>query len=255
MQIDQHCFIVTGGSTGLGAATARLLASLGARVLIADLNVEAGEHLAAQLGASARFKRADVTSESDMLAALSELKSEWGELHGVVHCAGIIGAARVLGKQGPHDLALFEKIVRVNLVGTFNVARLAAAAMAENSPGADGERGVIVMTSSVAAMEGQIGQAAYAASKGGVASLALPLARELARVGIRVVAIAPGAFATPMVLGLDATVQESLAAQVPFPPRLGRPEEFAALARHILENAMLNGSVIRLDGALRMAGK
>ncbi len=190
-----------------------------------------------------------------MRAAIHVVRARWGELNGVVHCAGVIGGARIAGKTGPHDLALFERIVRVNLVGTFNVLRLAAAAMSDNRPDAEGERGAIVLTASVAAFDGQIGQAAYAASKGGVASLVLPAARELARFGIRVVAIAPGVFETPMVLGLDAAMQESLAAQAPFPPRLGRPDEFASLAQQILENPMHNGSVIRLDAAIRMAGK
>ncbi len=255
MQIANHAFLVTGGGSGLGAATARLLASLGANVLIADLNAETGQQLASELGTSTRFVPADITSETDVSQAIDEAERNWGTLHGLVHCAGIIGAGRVLGKQGPHDLALFEQIIRVNLTGTFNVARLAAAAMAKNEPNDEGERGVLVLTSSVSAFDGQIGQAAYSASKGGVASLALPMARELARFGIRVVAIAPGVFDTHMVQGLDAAIQESLASQVPFPPRLGRPPEYAALARHIIENVMLNGTAIRLDGAIRMAGK
>ena len=255
MQIAKHTFLVTGGGSGLGAATARLLAGLGAHVVIADLNAETGRQLAGELGAGARFVRADITSEAEVRQAIDEAMRTSGALHGLVHCAGIIGAGRVLGKQGPHDLALFEQIIRVNLTGTFNVARLAVEAMAKNEPNDDGERGVLVLTSSVSAFDGQIGQAAYAASKGGVASLALPMARELARFGIRVVAIAPGVFDTHMVQGLDATLQESLASQVPFPPRLGRPPEYAALARHIIENPMLNGTAIRLDGAVRLAGK
>ena len=255
MQIAKHTFLVTGGGSGLGAATARLLASLGGHVIIADLNADTGQQLASELGSSTRFVRADITSESEVRQAIDEAERNWGALHGLVHCAGIIGAGRVLGKQGPHDLTLFEQIIRVNLTGTFNVARLAVEGMAKNEPNDEGERGVLVLTSSVSAFDGQIGQAAYAASKGGVASLTLPMARELARFGIRVAAIAPGVFDTHMVQGLDATLQESLAAQVPFPPRLGRPPEYAALARHILENPMLNGTTIRLDGAMRMAGK
>jgi NAD(P)-dependent dehydrogenase (short-subunit alcohol dehydrogenase family) len=255
MQIRDHAFLITGGSSGLGAATARRIIELGGNALLVDLAEAEGRRMADELGSAARFVRADVTSEAEMQNAVDEARREWGELRGVVHCAGVIGGARVVGKQGPHQLALFERIVRVNLVGTFNVARLAAAAMTANLPEADGERGVLVLTSSVAAFDGQIGQAAYASSKGGVASLALPMARELARFGIRVVAIAPGVFETPMVLGLDAAVQQSLAAQAPFPARLGRPEEFALLAQQIIENRMLNGAVIRLDAAIRMAGK
>ncbi len=202
-----------------------------------------------------QFVRTDVTSEQDVGRAIDTAQKSLGPLSGVVQCAGILGAARIVGKQGPHDLALFRRVVEVNLIGTFNVMRLAAAAMASNQPNAEGERGVIVNTASVSAFEGQIGQAAYSASKGGVASLTLPAARELARFGIRVVAIAPGVFETPMMTALAAEAQAALAAQVPFPPRMGRPEEFAALVRAIVENPMLNGSVVRLDGALRMGAK
>lgn len=255
MRIAGSGFLVTGGSSGLGAAAARELIAAGGSVVVADVNAEAGGKLAGELGERAHFVRVDVTSEAEVQAAVDEAVRRYGGLHGLVHCAGIIGASRVLGKQGPHDLALFEQVIRVNLTGTFNVARLAAAAMANNAPHADGERGVLVLTASVSAFDGQIGQAAYSASKGGVASLTLPMARELARFGIRVVSIAPGVFDTHMVQGLDAALQASLAAQVPFPPRLGRPAEFAALARHIVENVMLNGTTIRLDGAMRMAGK
>jgi NAD(P)-dependent dehydrogenase (short-subunit alcohol dehydrogenase family) len=255
MQVSNHAFLVTGGGSGLGAATARDLVARGGRALIVDVAETEGRRVADALAPSAHFVRADVTSEAEMRRAFDETPSEWGELRGVIHCAGVIGAARVVGRDGPHDLALFERIVRVNLLGAFNVARLAAAVMAEASPLEDGERGVIVLTSSVAAFDGQIGQAAYAASKGAVASLVLPMARELARVGIRVVAIAPGVFATPMVLGLDPAAQRSLAGQAPFPARLGHPEEFALLVAQIVENRMLNGTVIRLDAALRMSGK
>ena len=255
MQISNHAFLVTGAGSGLGAATARHIVAHGGRALLVDLAEAAGRQVADGIGPSARFVRADVTSEDEVRGALAELPREWGELRGLVHCAGVIGASRVVGRDGPHDLALFERIVRINLSGTFNVARLAAATMSQNSPLADGERGVVVLTSSVAAFDGQLGQAAYAASKGGVASLVLPMARELARFGVRVVAIAPGVFETPMVLGLDSTVQQSLAAQAPFPARLGRPEEFAQFAAQIIENPMLNGAVLRLDAALRMSGK
>ncbi len=255
MHLPGNTFLITGGSSGLGAGCARHLAAGGANVVIADLNAEAGEKLAAELGAAARFALADVTDELAVSRAIERAKQTFGALHGAIHCAGILGAGRVVGKEGPHDLALFEKVVRVNLVGTFNVVRLAAAAMAGNEPNAEGERGVIITTASVAAFDGQIGQAAYSASKGGVASMTLPIARELARFGIRIVSIAPGAFETPMVSHLPDAMQQSLASQVPFPPRLGRPSEYAQLARQIIENPMLNGTIIRLDGAMRMGPK
>jgi len=255
MNLRGSTFLITGGSSGLGAACARRFVGQSARIVLADLNQEAGEKLASELGQQARFIHTDVTSAESVEQAIAGGVAAFDKLDGVIHCAGILGAARVLGKDGPHDLALFRRIIEVNLVGTFNVVRLAAAAIAKNEANADGERGVIVLTSSVAALEGQIGQAAYAASKGGVAALTLPVARELARFGIRVVSIAPGVFETPMMEGLSATAQQELAAQVPFPPRLGRPDEFAALSQQIVENPMLNGAVIRLDGALRMAPK
>ncbi|HEV2973043.1 MAG TPA: SDR family NAD(P)-dependent oxidoreductase [Pirellulales bacterium] len=255
MQIPSHTFLITGGSSGLGAACARLLASLGANVVIADLNEPAGERVAGELGASARFAKTDVTDEAQVSAAIEVAVSSFGRLDGAVSCAGILGAARIVGKSRPHDLQLFSRIVQVNLIGTFNVLRLAAAAMAANPPAADGERGIVINTSSVAAFEGQIGQAAYAASKGGVASLTLPAARELARFGIRVMAIAPGMFDTAMMSAAPDEVRSSLIDRIPFPSRPGRPEEFASLVREIIENRFLNGSVIRLDGALRMAAK
>src|SRR5262245_28410714 len=254
MQLAQHSFLVTGGASGLGAGCVRRFASQGASVVIADVNDQAGQALAQELGTKAKFMRTDVTDESSVLQAIDAALS-FGALSGVVQCAGIIQGEKILGKDKPHSLAAFAKIVNVNLVGTFNVLRLVAAAMAQNTPTAGGERGVIINTSSVAAFEGQIGQAAYAASKGGVASLTLPAARELARQGVRVIAIAPGIFDTPMLAGLPEPVRTSLGQQTPFPPRLGRPEEFAALAQHIIENEMLNGTVIRLDGAIRMAPK
>ncbi len=223
--------------------------------MVADLNDATGVTLCGELGANTRFAHTDVANAEQVQAAIAVATSQFGRLDGVVSCAGIIGAGRMVGKNGPHDLALFERVVRVNLIGTFNVLRLAAAAMTTNSPSADGERGVIINTSSVAAFEGQLGQAAYSASKGGVAALTLPTARELAKFGIRVVAIAPGVFETPMMAGVTPEVRESLVEQCVFPPRLGRPEEFARLARQIIENPMLNGSVIRLDGALRMGSK
>lgn len=255
MDIASHSYLVSGGSSGLGAACVRMLAGAGGRVALADLNRDAGEKLAAELAPNVRFFLADVTDESSVHNAVTAAVRDWGGLHGAIQCAGIVLAERVLGKSGPHPLASFNKVVQVNLVGTFNVARLAAQAMTNNPPGPGGERGVVINTASVAAFDGQIGQAAYAASKGGVAAMTLPLARELARWGIRVMAIAPGIFDTPMLAGLPEPARQSLGQQVPFPPRLGRPDEFAALVRHIIENDMLNGAVIRLDGGLRMAAK
>jgi NAD(P)-dependent dehydrogenase (short-subunit alcohol dehydrogenase family) len=255
MQISDRTFLVSGGGSGLGAACVRMLAGLGGRVVVADLNRDAGERLAAELGDRVRFAATDVTDESTVRAAVDVAVTQLGGLHGAVCCAGIGVAAKLLGKEGPHDLAAFQKTIHINLVGTFNVLRLAAAAMANGTPGPDGERGVVVMTASVAAFEGQIGQVAYSASKGGVVAMTLPAARELARSGVRVVTVAPGTFDTPLLAGLPEPARQSLAQQVPFPSRLGRPDEFAALVRHIIENAMLNGEVIRLDGALRMGPK
>jgi NAD(P)-dependent dehydrogenase (short-subunit alcohol dehydrogenase family) len=253
VEIAGKAFLISGGGSGLGAATARALVAAGGRVVLADVDAAAGERTAAELGAAARFAQTDVTDEGQVGAAVALAVDSFGALHGAVNCAGIGGGARVLGKDGPMPLAHFQRIVGVNLVGTFNVIRLAAAAMQGNAPGDGGERGVIVNTASVAAYDGQIGQAAYAASKGGVVGMTLPIARELARFGIRVMAIAPGTFDTPMVARLPEEVRRSLGEQVPFPSRLGRPEEYAALVRHIVENQMLNGEVIRLDGAIRMA--
>ncbi len=245
MEIRGRTFLVTGGGSGLGAATARRLAAGGANVVVADL--EGGE-----VGDDFRFVETDVTDEESVQAAV-DAALELGGLNGAINCAGVAAAEKVLGKEGPHSLASFTRVVQINLVGTFNVIRLAAAAMQENEPAAEGERGVIVNTASVAAYDGQIGQAAYAASKGGVVSLTLPVARELADSGIRVVAIAPGIFETPMMAALPEKARESLGKQTPFPARLGRPDEYAALVQHIIENEMLNGEVIRLDGAIRMA--
>ncbi len=255
MEIADKVFLVSGGGSGLGAATARMLVSQGARVVIADINPTAGEPMAADLGADARFVRTDVGDAASVQAAVDMAVGEFGGLHGVVNCAGLAIAERVVGKSGPHDLDLFARVVRVNLIGSFNVIRLAAAVMIGNVPGPDGERGVIVNTASVAAYDGQIGQAAYAASKSGVVGMTLPVARELARFGIRVMSIAPGIFDTPMLAGLPEPARQSLGQQVPFPSRLGQPAEYAALVRHIIENQMLNGEVIRLDGAIRMAPK
>lgn len=256
MDLATSSVMVTGGSSGLGAGCVRRFAAAGARVILADVNRTAGEALAGELGDNVTFAPTDVTSESAVNQALKLATAVADRpLRGVVNCAGILAASRVVGREGPHDLELFRRVIEVNLIGTFNVLRLAAAAMTGNGPNDDGERGVIVSTSSVAAFEGQLGQAAYSASKGGVASMMLPIARELGKQGIRVVAIAPGVFGTPMMEAMPDKVRESLEAQVPFPPRLGRPDEFAALVEHIFANAMLNGSTLRLDGAVRMAAR
>ncbi|MCV3734891.1 3-hydroxyacyl-CoA dehydrogenase [Rhizobium sp. TRM96647] len=252
MLIGGKSFIVTGGGSGLGAAVAGMLAGEGANVVIADVNAEAGARTAAELGDAAAFLRTDVTQEQDAQAAVDMAIARFGHLHGLVNCAGVAPGEKVIGRDGPHRLDSFARTVAINLIGTFNMIRVAAAAIANEAPDQDGERGVIVSTASVAAFDGQIGQAAYAASKGGVAAMTLPIARELARHGIRVVTIAPGIFETPMMAGMPKEVQDALGKSVPFPPRLGRPPEFAALVRHICENVMLNGEVIRLDGALRM---
>lgn len=255
MQIKDKVFLVTGAGSGLGAATARVLAEAGAKVVLADLNVAAGEKLASELGAMTCFVETDVASESSAVNAKNTAISRFGALHGLVNCAGIAPAEKVLGKEGPHRLESFAKVININLIGTFNMIRLAAEAMMNNEPDAGGERGVIVNTASVAAYEGQLGQAAYAASKGGIVALTLPVARELARGGIRCVTIAPGIMETPMLLGMPPEVQESLGKMVPFPSRMGKPAEYAALVRHIAENSYLNGEVIRLDGAIRMGVK
>ncbi|HZT81720.1 MAG TPA: 3-hydroxyacyl-CoA dehydrogenase [Gemmataceae bacterium] len=255
MRIENNTFLVTGGSSGLGAACVRMLAGAGGNVVIADLAREGGEKLAAELGPRVRYVHTDVTSEASAAGAVLAATEGFGGLNGLITCAGIGLAERVLGKHGPHPLDKFTRVIHVNLVGTFNVLRLAAEAMSKGTPNEAGERGVVVCTASVAAFDGQIGQAAYSASKGGVVAMTLPVARELARFGIRVVTIAPGIFDTPLLAGLPEAARASLGQQVPFPPRLGRPDEFAALARHIIENEMLNGEVIRLDGALRMAAK
>lgn len=255
MQIENSTFVVTGGSSGLGEATVELIVAGGGNAVIADVNRAAGEALAAKLGQRARFAECDVTSEEHGKRTIALAREAFGGLQGLVNCAGVGVPAKVLGKDGPHPLDRFTKIVGINLVGTFNMIRLAAEAMAAGSPNAAGERGVIVNTASVAAYDGQIGQPAYAASKAGVVGMTLPIARELARFGIRVVTIAPGLFETPMMAGLPPEAQASLAQQVPFPSRLGKPREFAQLVGQIVENEMLNGETIRLDGAIRMAPK
>ena len=253
MQIKNRVFIVTGGGSGLGAAVARTLVANGAQVVVADINRAAGEAIAVELGDNLRFAPTDVTSEADGKAAVQLALDSFGHLHGLVNCAGVAPGEKVLGREGPHRLESFARAVSINLIGTFNMVRLAADAIVKEMPGEDGERGVIVNTASIAAYDGQIGQAAYAASKGGVLALTLPIARELARYGVRVVTIAPGIFETPMMADMPQDVQDSLGKSVPFPSRLGRPPEYAALVQHICENTMLNGEVIRLDGALRMA--
>lgn len=255
MKIQGSVFLVTGAASGLGAGTARSLVAAGANVVMADMNAAQGSALSGELGASTRFVAVDVTREAQIQAAIDTAVSTYGRLDGLVNCAGIVLGERVLGRDGPHRLDAFKRVIEVNLIGTFNAIRLAAAVMAKNSPGESGERGVIVCTASVAAFDGQIGQAAYTASKAGVAGMTLPIARELARTGIRIVTIAPGIFDTAMVGGFDDALKASLSAQVPFPSRLGRPDEYAALVSHIIENQMLNGETIRLDGAIRMGPK
>jgi len=253
MQIESANILVTGAASGLGEAVARYLVGRGARVLLADLNSEAGEALATELGESACFVTTDITREDEARRAIETLRERWGDLNGLVNCAGIPGAARVLGRDGVHDLDRFARAIQVNLIGTFNMIRLAAEAMQHSTPNDHLEQGVIVNTASVAAYDGQIGQAAYSASKGGIVSMTLPIARELANFGIRVMTIAPGLFKTPMMGALPEEVQQSLGESVPFPARLGEPSEFALLVGQIFDNPMLNGEVIRLDGALRMA--
>lgn len=255
MRIQGGVFLVTGGASGLGAGTARFLAAKGARLILADLNTGAGNALAAELGANAHFVATNVTDEDSGRAAVRQAVSTYGHLDGLINCAGIVHGEKVVGKDGVHSLDAFRRVVEINLVGTFNMTRLAAQVMANNEPNASGERGVIINTASVAAFDGQLGQAAYAASKGGIVAMTLPIARELARSGIRVMTVAPGIMETPMLLGMAPEVQDALGKMVPFPSRLGKPEEFAALAAHIVENAYLNGEVIRLDGAIRMQPK
>ena len=255
MRLEGRTILVTGGASGLGGATTDMIVAAGGHAIILDVNEQTGQARAAEHGDAVRFVRADVTSDAEVQRAVETATRQFGRLDGVVNAAGIAVAERVLPKEGPQPLAHFARTIQINLVGTFNVIRLAAAAMATNEPLASGERGVIVNTASVAAFDGQIGQAAYAASKGGIVGMTLPIAREFARMGIRVMTIAPGTFDTPLLAGLPDAARQSLAQQVPFPSRLGRPDEYAALVRHIFENEMLNGEVIRLDGAIRMAPK
>jgi NAD(P)-dependent dehydrogenase (short-subunit alcohol dehydrogenase family) len=253
MNLKDKIAVITGGSSGLGGATTREFAAGGAKIVILDLPSSLGPKLAESFGADGLFVAADVASEADTANAIADATARFGTVHIAVNCAGIGRAHRTIGKDGPHPLDLFSQVIQVNLVGTFNVIRLAAHQMAKNAPNPDGECGVIINTASIAAYDGQIGQAAYSASKGGVVGMTLPIARDLASMGIRVCTIAPGTFDTPMLATLPEAARKALGAQVPFPSRLGQPAEFAALARHIVENAMLNGETIRLDGALRMA--
>lgn len=256
MNYDNRTFLVTGGSSGLGGATASMLVEKGANVVILDINEETGKAKEAELGANSRFVKTDVTSEADVMAAIEVANNTFTGVHGVINAAGIAVMGKVLDREGnPHPLDSFARGININLIGMFNVLRLAAQSMAKNEPTEDGERGIIINTASVAAFDGQIGQASYSASKSGVVGMALPIARELARHGIRICTIAPGIFETPMLAELPEEVRDSLGKMVPFPPRLGKPSEFAAMAGHIIENVVLNGEVIRLDGAIRMAAK
>jgi NAD(P)-dependent dehydrogenase (short-subunit alcohol dehydrogenase family) len=255
MQINNKTFVVSGGASGLGEATSRMIVEQGGKVLILDINEASGQALASELGPNAFFQSTDITNETQVLEALTAGKKELGSIDGLINCAGLGPAQKILGRKGVHELSFFERIIKVNLIGSFNTLRLVADELQKNEPNELGERGVIINTASVAAFEGQIGQAAYSASKGGIVSMTLPIARELSAHGIRVMAIAPGIFETPLLAAYTQEVRDSLGAQVPFPPRLGKPEEYAFLVRHIIENPMLNGEVIRLDGAIRMAAR
>lgn len=255
MQVKDKIFIVTGGGSGLGAAAARMIVENGGHVVIADINEAAGLAQVSELGGNARFAKTDVADETSAIAAVDFTLASFGKLNGLINCAGICPGEKVVGRDGPHALGSFSRAVTINLIGSFNMLRLAATAMSKGEADEGGERGIIINTASIAAFDGQIGQAAYAASKGGIVGMTLPIARELARFGIRVMCIAPGIFATPMMQAMPQEVQDSLAKLVPFPPRLGQPREFAALCHTIVENTMLNGEVIRLDGAVRMAAK
>jgi len=254
MQIEKNVFIVTGGASGLGGAVSQMIAANGGQVVIADVQADKGESMARELGATARFIRCDVMSERDAQEVV-EAASALGHLRGLINCAGVAIGEKTVGKDGPHALPSFARVIGINLIGTFNMIRVAADAMSKLDATGDGERGVLINTASVAAYDGQIGQAAYAASKGGVVGMTLPIARDLARQGIRCVTIAPGLFATPMLLGMPQEVQDALGKQPPYPSRLGRPDEYAALAKHVIENVMLNGETIRLDGAIRLPPK
>lgn len=252
MEIKEKTFVISGGASGLGFATAELLIQSGAKVVLLDINEQLGQHAEGILGHNALFIHCDITSEEQVQNAVNLAKSQFGSLHGIINCAGVGPAKRVVGKEGPHALEAFQKVVQVNLFGTFNTLRLVANEMQHNDWNVDGERGIVINTASVAAFDGQIGQAAYAASKGGIVAMTLPIAREFARMGIRVNCIAPGIFETPLLKNLSQEVQDSLAQQIPFPKRLGKPAEFAQLVKQMIENTMLNGEVVRLDGGIRM---
>lgn len=255
MNIKNKTFLVTGGASGLGFATAQMIVKNGGNAVLLDINTITGEQATIELGQNTKFIKTDVSNEEQVQNAIDTAVSTFAGLHGIVNCAGVGPAMRVVGKNGPHSLDFFSKVININLIGTFNVIRLATNIMQNNETGESGERGVIINTASVAAFDGQIGQAAYAASKGGIVAMTLPIARELARMGIRVMTIAPGIFETPLLASLPTEAQESLGKQVPFPSRLGKPDEYASLVKHIIENQMLNGEVIRLDGAIRMNAK
>lgn len=255
MKLSQHTFIITGGASGLGLATVSMIIAHQGNAVILDINEEKGLSAEQQFGSNCLFIKTDISNEAEVIKAIAIVKETFGHISGLINCAGMGPAKRVVGKEGPHPLAFFEKAIQVNLVGTFNTIRLVANEMQHNAENEGGERGVIINTASVAAFDGQIGQAAYSASKGGIVSMTLPIAREFARMGIRVMCIAPGIFETPLLSGLPEEAQESLGKQVPFPNRLGKPSEFAELVKHILTNEMLNGEVIRLDGAMRMGAK
>ncbi|MBK7647476.1 MAG: 3-hydroxyacyl-CoA dehydrogenase [Betaproteobacteria bacterium] len=254
MQIKDNVFVVTGGASGLGAATARMIVAGGGKVVLVDVNEQAGPAMEAELGSNARFVQTDVTSDESARNAFA-VATSMGQLRGLVNCAGVAPAEKVVGKEGAHKLDSFTRTISINLIGSFNMIRLAAEIMSASAPDETGERGVIVSTASVAAFDGQLGQAAYAASKGGVVAMTLPIARELARAGIRVMTIAPGIMETPMLMGMPPEVQDALGKMVPFPSRMGKPSEYAALVQHIFANQYLNGEVIRMDGAIRMAAK
>ncbi|GGD76556.1 3-hydroxyacyl-CoA dehydrogenase [Emticicia aquatilis] len=255
MKIENNTFLITGGASGLGFATAKMIVENGGNAVLLDVNEEAGTTAQSNLGTKSKFIKTDVTNEVQVQSAVSQSIEAYGSVEGIINCAGVGPAKRVVGKDGPHPLDFFQKVININLIGTFNTLRLVADKMQNNEPNTEGERGIIINTASVAAFDGQIGQAAYSASKGGIVAMTLPIAREFARMGIRVMAIAPGIFETPLLASLPQEAQDSLGKQVPFPPRLGRPAEFANLVKHIIENTMLNGEVIRLDGAIRMGAK
>lgn len=255
MKIENNTFLITGGASGLGFATAKMIIENGGNAVLLDVNEELGKTAQTNLRTKSKFIKTDVTNEEQVQNAVNQSVEIYGSIEGIINCAGVGPAKRVVGKDGPHALDFFQKVININLIGTFNTLRLVAEKMQNNEPNTEDERGIVINTASVAAFDGQIGQVAYSASKGGIVAMTLPIAREFARMGIRVMTIAPGIFETPLLASLPQEAQDSLGKQVPFPPRLGRPSEFAALVKQIIENTMLNGEVIRLDGAIRMGGK